>query len=275
MDGLRDKGAQFIVADMGSTELGLREYLDGLDWVEKYYHDAPRDWINDEYHAKNAIIERIKHDTIVFLQDDSQMIVPDEHLYACIDDFQSMDDCYVMEIFGVRRVTLEKTTHRDPTLVNGRRYWKRVDQHFVTTGIFKTEIFKEVGPYPVDWETKKENWGASESWYANEVKKLKNSNTYRTHIPLFLSVWNDPRGGYAFIREDKRYGNYLDPVDSDLYYKKLNETQVESFLQGTLPMSFMNVAMPLGWQVPTVDGGEQKKWVQADVMGEGPVEQLP
>lgn len=272
---MRHDGVQFIVADMGSTEPGLREYLKSLDWVETYFHDEPRDWINDEYHAKNAIITRIKHEKVVFLQDDSQMIVPKEALYQCVNDLDNMPDCACMDIFGVRRVSMNETLHKQPVEVNGRPYWKRNDQHFLTTGIYKTKIFKEVGPYPVDWPTEKTYWGRSEIWYSLQVMQ-KGLHTYRAHVPLFLSVWTDPRGGYAFIRGNARYGHYHDPFDeSGLYYKKLTMTQIENFQQGSMPMSYMNVAMPLGWTIATTEDGEQKKWDQAEVMEEGPVEQLP
>ena len=276
MESMKDDGVQFIVADMGSTEPGLREYLESLDWVETYFHDKPRDWINDEYHAKNAIIERIKHDTIVFLQDDSQLIVPKETLYQCADDLMDMPATVCMDIFGVRRCTLNDTMSKSVTLVNDRPYWRRIDQHFLTTGIFKTSIFKDVGPYPVDWpKDDKTYWGRSEVWYSMQVV-VKGYHTYRAHVPLFLSIWNDPRGGYAFIRGSQRFGHYMDPPDeSGMYYEKLSEEQVGNFMErAAKPMAFMNVVVPLGWDVAITDDGEQKKWVQKEVMVEGPMEDL-
>jgi hypothetical protein len=274
MEDMRHDGVQFIVADMGSTEPGLREYLEDLDWVETYFHDKPRDWINDEYHAKNAIIDRIKHDATVFLQDDSQMIVPKETLYDCVNDLMAMKDSACVDIFGVRRATLNQTTDGKPTEVNGRSYWRRPDQHFLTTGIFKTSIFKEIGPYPVAWPTEKKYWGRSEIWYALQVVQ-KQLQTYRTHVPLFLSIWNDPRGGYAFIRGDKRYGYYLDPVhESGLYYKKLTSIMIENFVLGSIPLAFMNVAMAFGWDIAIDESGEHLKPSQWDIMEEGPMEDL-
>ena len=40
---------------------------------------------------------------------------------------------------------------------------------------------------------------------------------------MIITIWNDPRGCYAFIRDNKRYGHYIEPKDeSGLYYKRLN-----------------------------------------------------
>jgi hypothetical protein len=92
---------------------------------------------------------------------------------------------------------------------------------------------------------------------------------------LALSIWNDPRGGYAFIRGNKRYGHYLDPVEPhDFYYAHtVRDLDLEN---QNMPMWFMQVVKPLGWNIPTTPDGEQKKWNQKDIIDkEGPFEELP
>lgn len=279
LDDIKGENVEFNVVDMGSTESGLKEYLESLEHVNFFQFNKERDWINDEYIARNKLLEMSNHDTIMFLQDDSQFIANKEALSQAIDDLWTMEDCYCLEIYGVRRVTLRDTVDMTPVAVNDRKYWRRKDGHFLTTGIYKRELFQEIGNYPTAWPTEKSYWGRSEDWYDKAVKNHRpHGQTYRTHVPLALSIWNDPRGGYAFIREDKRWGHYLDPVDeSGLYYAKSSGPIVSSNLfkrDDTGPVSFMEIAEPLGWEIAKDEFGDQKKYPQQKIMEEGPCEKL-
>jgi hypothetical protein len=264
---------------MGSTEPGLTEYLESLDFVDFYQFNKERDWINDEYIARNKLIAMSEHETLMFLQDDSQLIAKKNVLSQAIDDFWDMENCYCLEIYGVRKVTLRNTVDFSPNMINGRKYWRRKDRHFLTTGIYKKEIYYNFGNYPVEWPQEKEFWGRSEDWYDKKVKEgMPEGQTFRPHVPLALSIWNDPRGGYAFIRENKRWGHYLDPSDeSGLYYAKNTGVILNSLLERDIagPVSFMEIAEPLGWEIATDETGEQRKYSQWVIMGgEGPSEQL-
>jgi hypothetical protein len=263
---------------MGSTEPGLIEYLESLD-IDFYQFNKERDWINDEYIARNKLIGMTEHKTIMFLQDDSQFIATKQSLSQAIDDFWGMENCYCMEIYGVRKVTLRNTVDLTPNTFNGRKYWRRKDRHFLTTGIYKKEIYYNFGDYPIEWPQTKEFWGRSEDWYDRKVKEgMPEGQTYRTHVPVALSIWNDPRGGYAFIRENKRWGHYLDPADeSGLYYEINNNLFANLVLteESPGPVSFMEIANPLGWKIATDEHGDQKKYSQWVIMGgEGPSEEL-
>lgn len=271
LESLKDS-CEFVVADMGSTEPGLRDYLDSLEWIKKYYHDEERDFINDEYKARNKLLEMSSHDTLLFLQDDSQFIATKEVLKDVIDDMYQMEDCYVVEIFGVRKQTLRDTVDMTPTVVNGHKYWRRKDRHYITTGIYKREVYETIGMYPTEWPKIKEYWGKSEDWYDKKFKQnFPQGNVYRTHVPLALSIWNAPGGGYAFIRENKRFGEYKSPVGGELYYEKSVTTlDVDSIA----PCSFSDVAKPIGWSLAVDENGEIKKHSQWAIFESGPYEEL-
>ena len=85
-------------------------------------------------------------------------------------------------------------------------------------------------------------------------------------------MWNDPRGGYAFIREDVRYGHYLPPADaSGLYYEMLSDDEIDTFLSQGDVLGFVDVARPMGWTYAKQEDGDQLKYGQNLVKVEGPV----
>jgi len=264
--------AQVVVVDTGSTEPGLVDFVRSQN-VDFSQLDGERDWINDEYKAKNKLIEMSKHDVVMFLQDDTQIIATKRAFEQVSDDMEQMDDCYVLDIFGVRKQTMRNTVDLSPKIINGRSYWRRKDRHYITTGIYKREVFESIGEYPTSWEQDKANWGKSEDWYNKKFQEnFPEGNIYRTHVPLALAVWNTSGGGYAFIRENKRFGEYLDPEDgSGLYYSKnVQCMEHESYSA----VSYTEVAEPLGWSLAKDETGEIKKQNQWEIFENGPFELL-
>lgn len=274
---------EILVCDMWSTELGLKDYLKKMVLEDKIHvvgmsDDLDRDWINDEYIGRNMLIDHAKGDYLMFLQDDGQFISNADVLWEMIDDFEGMPDAYCLEIYGVRKQTMRSTVHVTPTMVNERKYWKRKDRHFPTTGIYKRSVYNQLGRYPTDWPTKKEFWGRSETWYAEKFKHdMPDGHVYRVHTPVMLSIWNDPRGGYAFIRENKRFGHYLDPVGPLYYERNLTKPLVDELNKSSIgPVSIMDIVKPIGWEMAVTSDGEQLKYNQWNIMEkEGPFEELP
>ncbi len=273
-----DIQTQIIVVDNGSTEVGLQSYLKSLkdvlidDLALRY--SSNRDWINDEYIAKNIIIEKSKYENILFLQDDCQFIGTSNLLTKYVEDFKKLDvPC--LDIFGIRQSILNQRIDSSFKQFEKIKYWNLKDNHFMTTGIFSKSIFDENGYYITDWETNKNNWGNSENEYDNRLKKrIKKDLTVKSHIPLFISIWNDPRGGYAFIRGNKRFGNYIQ-AKNDLYYDNLTESECENLLKNNSPVSFDDVAKPLGWEYPKNNLREHVKYGQEKFISEGPFSELP
>ena len=87
------------------------------------------------------------------------------------------------------------------------------------------------------------------------------------HVPMFLPVWNDIRGGYAFIRGDRRYGQYAEPPHSSgLYYQHINDLDYTELQSRDFPLSFVDVARPLGWDFTRNEVGDQQKYSQKEIM---------
>ena len=272
-------GAEIVLVDNCSTEEGLSEYLLSLEGTlinKLELRTGNRDWINDEYIAKNKLIELSSNEVILFLQDDCQFVAPPEVLKSYVDDFCQMN-ALSMSIAGVRKSTLKNWTQNSELLYSSdkkRKYWHNRMDHFSTTGLFKAETFKVLGPQPVNWPSAREYWGRSEDYY-DQLVTQKYSGQYVksviSHVPLYCAIWNDPRGGYAFIRDDHRYGHYLTPTDeSHLYYKILSSEYIESLMKENQPASFVDVANPLGWHYARQNDGDQLKYGQDRIMREGP-----
>jgi glycosyltransferase involved in cell wall biosynthesis len=263
-----------ILVDNGSSEKGFEKFLDNCEKsYEKVFRRKNRDWINDEYHAKNTIIENATSDIILFLQDDLQFIGDQEILFSLVDDFRKIP-VMCLDVNGVRKITLQNTLGNQYVLTeNNNKFWVTSNNHFQTMGLFKKNVFDNLGSYPIDWPEEKEYWGRSEDWYDSNIKKRFPGTqiTLKNHVPIFIPVWNDPRGGYAFIRGEKRYGNYLDPVSSNgLYYDHLEQSEYNNLMKNDAPSSFAEVAKPSGWTYSKNEIGDQIKYPQSSVLEEGP-----
>ena len=282
------KNNQVIIVDNGSKEEGFKEFLENESKRigATFYSRKPeeRNWINDEYIPKNIIIENSKFSTILFLQDDQQYLFDAETLYHVKNCFDKID-VPSLDVNAVRKVTIYDNflpNRIEIDLGKFKEYfWLRKNNHFQTMGFFKKDVFEKCGLYPVDWPLEKEYWGRSETWYANKIKDYNqnylNHKVYnvKSHIPLFAPVWNDPRGGYAFIRGEKRCGHYIDPVGKT-YYKNSTFKDYKSLLktENRVPFSFPEVVIPDGWKYNKTDKGDQVKFSQAKVMIEGPFQDL-
>jgi len=264
---------EVIVVDNGSWEKGLAEFLTfqkQKGYINKLFlrSTQERNWINDEYIAKNIVIENCKNDCIVFLQDDLQFIGDEDYLITlCRDFMESKFQC--LEFNGIRKVTNDSKFFNNQNFFSnsGLRYWISDKSHYQTMGIFKKETFDRLGPYPTNWPKEKQYWGRSEDHYDYLVKQVYRDINISCHVPAFLGIWNDHRGGYAFFRNDLRYGDYLDPAhESGLYYEKFNFNHVISQQNSAKPLSFMDVARPLGWKLTTSLDGDQAKYSQNDIV---------
>jgi hypothetical protein len=265
----------FIVVDNCSLEPGLQDFIlekEASGEIQKAFVRNPeeRNWTNDEYIAKNLIIENSPTESILFLQDDLCFIGNEKSLITTVDDFVQLPGL-CLEMNGVRRVTLG---HRffSKRVINGPsglKYWVNDDNHFQTMGLFKKQIFNIFGPYPTDWPQTQEFWGRSEDWYDQSIKaRWPNMQiNLACHVPMFVPVWNDIRGGYAFIRGDRRYGQYTEPPHkSGLYYQALNEEEYTQLQSRDFPLSFPETAKPLGWNFARDEFGDQKKYSQKEIM---------
>ena len=166
----------FIVVDNCSVEPGLQEFIaqkESSGEIHKAIIRKPEDrnWINDEYIAKNLIIENSPTEQILFLQDDLCFIGNQESLLSVISDFSTLPGL-CLELNGVRRYTVNQRFGSKRCIQgdSGLKYWANDDNHFQTMGLFKKQVFNALGLYPTNWPNEKEYWGRSEDWYDQTIK---------------------------------------------------------------------------------------------------------
>lgn len=261
-----------------------------FDAIKKYDHiitkkilrvetdNEHQNYINDEYIAKNLIITNASNDVILFLQDDQQYIGYDGLLQRYLQEFVR-SNYYCMTLNAVRYSTLEKTLEKF-AFGNDIHYCPIIDNHYHTMGFFKKIVFDNLGLYRVDFPLEKMYWGAGEIEYDLRIKMRSNIETISctTFIPLFIPVWNDSRGGYAFLRNQKRYGEYHSP-DNDLYYQKLTTQTFQTLDNIKQPISFGSLTQeafckPINWQLKRDEYSEPYKYPQSSVLLEGPISDI-
>ena len=277
LENLSREKFYFIVVDNCSREKGLQDFIKEKQETGEIHLSFLRDpelrnWTNDEYIAKNIIIENAPTDTIIFLQDDLNFIGTEESLTTIVKDFIDLPG-FCLELNGVRTCSNFNrfTSKRHVSGNSGYKYWASDDNHYQTMGLFKKQIFNLFGEYPVDWPQTQDHWGRSEDVYDAIIKrKFPNYQlNIVAHVPLFLPVWNDIRGGYAFIRGDRRYGQYTEPPHkSGLYYQPIENKEYTQLQSRDFPLSFPDIARPLGWNFAKDELGDQKKYNQKEVMNE-------
>jgi len=266
-----------VVVDNGSKESLMKSvfqrWKDSIHVIEL----PGDDWINDEYKAKNAFLDYCKSNhadakSSLFLQDDMQYVGPKGRLKSIVEQFESSTFLNA-SLTGVRISTIQST-------LSGRRvgnFWQFRDNHYMTTGLHKSEVFDRIGKYSQDYPVKKEYWGRGEDDYHARVVSSYGQNydiSCMLHVPVFVGIWNDPRGHYSFIRDNVRYGHYLPPASGETYYENLSNEEYERLTSRSVPAGFINIARPVGWNYAVSDDGDQKKYSQANIMFEGPKEAI-
>lgn len=267
-----------VVVDNGSKERKMEDVVKTWERKVKFIRLSGGDWINDEYKAKNAFIEHCRMssndaENFLFLQDDMQYIGPKGHLKNIIQDLNSSNFLNV-SMTGVRKSTIK-------SVYSNNRYgnvWQLKDNHFGTVGLHRKKVFEEIGPYVQNYPTIKEYWGRGEDDYHSRVIQKYGQESIISgfmHTPVFVGVWNDTRGHYSFLRNNKRYGQYMPTVSpSHLYYEHLTLSQYDLLSKSSSPLGYIDIAKPIGWDYARTPDGDQAKYPQHRILLEGPVSEI-
>jgi glycosyltransferase involved in cell wall biosynthesis len=272
---------KIVVADNSSVESSLVNLKnDPTEYVKKFKHHKlqfvncePKHWLEAEYVARNAVLENAEGKYLLFLQDDIQGLV--EGLF--FEDLKNIVDnhnCSQLLLNGVRRQTVRRKM-KNPIRHKGKEvdFWETSHRHFPTMGFCSMEIYDKVGLFMIDAS---KGWGQGENNYSNRVnKQFPEKSIFFLQVPCFSTIWNDPRGHYSFIRDGKRRGYYIKAHSEDnLYYEILTKEKIKDLNSKDSPSSFSDISFPIGWDYAKEPNGEQMKYSQANIITEGPSEDI-
>jgi len=277
---------EWIVSDNSSKEPGLREYIEGLDWVQVKI-------FGDQTHADamNEIVQIAKGDYIFIWPEDVQFVVKGDWLKDVVELLDNHREVGSIGLNFLRRKTYRTLlTYRkwlqfkmiaaelryfknkfrlSKTIVSSRGF-KAFTLGFIWPGICgsgipsvaRTQVWREMGP----WKSTKTATTANiiDSSLGSEEDMVK--RFYKKGIPLqqaclYISVAadiiNDSMGAKAKVRKGFRYGNYTAPPNGHFYYELIDLDKITSNVD--YPIAFEDIITPISFELPLDKNGDMLK----------------
>lgn len=293
-DCVRYPNLQWIVVDGGSTEPGLREYVDGLDFVDHKVFDP-----GQQAEAMNSIVDRAEGDYLMMLPEDVQFIVRGPWLADMVELVAEHPEVGHVQFDAQRRVTLRRHFQRAFIPVRGRRLrvpflrrpyrrlHTRSGARFLGYGsmrepiggagivtFVRTEVRRRLGPWrrnPPISSMEDSGVGAEADMIARYRESDLRLEAYLMRYPAVADIVTDPRGTKARVRfGNRRYGLYRPPPRDPLYYRVWDQAELERFAHLRPAPAFEDVVVPQGFELPLDrDGGLRKRNV---ISGDEPYE---
>ena len=121
--------------------------------------------------------------------------------------------------------------------------------------------------YPWNVKNKNHEGGLdSETHMLNKIRKLIVDEGFKLGlivpvIPVAIAIYTDSRGTMGRVRNNKRYGDYWEAKQDNLYYEmtEYNEVLAREKENNNFPLSIEQVARPIGWDLPIDESGNWKK----------------
>jgi hypothetical protein len=272
---------QWIVVDGNSVEAGLREYLEGLDWVDELVF---MDCTHPE--AMNEIVSRAAGEYLLMLPEDLQFVVRGRWLADMVELVAAHPEVGHVQFDAQRRKTLRRHFTERRYRVRGhpvpllRRPCRRlttssgaeflgygdVREPIGAAGIVtfvRTELRRALGP----WLTGGAPVSAEDSSIGAETEMIERyrrsglrCEAFVMRYPCAADVVTDPRGTKARIRAgNRRYGLYRPPPAGELYYRILDSSELERFAELEPAPGFEDLVEPLGFELPLDELGDLLK----------------
>jgi len=277
---------EWIVSDNESEEPGLREYIRSLSWVQfKIFKKQ------GHAEAMNQIVEMASGKFLLLWPEDVQFVVEGRWLEDFVEILGRCHDIGSLGLDALRRSTITGLfgNSRSLDLIGFLRelYWYRhnfrrsqvcVSSRGVkirTAGhrwsgiagagipsLTRLEVWRKLGP----WKTKSSpasslvdsSMGAEEYMY-NRFYDMRIPLQFGLPLmPVAADIITDPLGTKAKVRGGKRYGVYVPPHEGPFYYEIRKEEVMPPAEE--IPLSFTDVARPLGFSIPLDENGDRKKY---------------
>ena len=270
---------EWIVVDDDSEEPGLREYIEGCEWVQhKIFHRQTH------AEAMNELVEKATGDYVLIWPEDVQFITRGDWLRDIVEILEENPDIGGVCLDAQRQVTLEtifrpglrEKLSRNRAEIQ-RFGWSRIRMHrkiissrgltlwtygaygdgVVGSGIpslMRISIWRELGPWRAarpDARIIDSSLGAEDDMIDRVRKSTLRLQMALPQIPLAADIINDEIGCKAKVRKGVRYGNYTPPPLGGNYYYEI-ESYDARFAKANddFPVNFSKCVEPLGFEIP-------------------------
>jgi len=267
---------EWIISDNNSKEPGLREYIDGLDWVQvKLFGDQ------SHADAMNEIVQKAKGEYIFIWPEDVQFVVKGDWLKDVIEILDKNRDVGSIGLNFLRKSTYETLTtfrkwfqfkmiamdlyhfklkFRFPRQLESSSGFGAFTLGFSWPGVCgsgipsvaRTQVWRDMGPWRSTQSVESAN--IIDSSLGSEEDMVR--RFYRKGIPLQQACLNisvaadiidDEFGAKAKVRKGYRYGKYSAPMGG-LFYSIIDLADLKSTQVG--PLAFEDVVKPIGFSLP-------------------------
>jgi glycosyltransferase involved in cell wall biosynthesis len=276
-----------IVVDNASIEPGLREYVEGLDFVTQRVFAERRSPSTEMAQALNTIIARASTSHVLLLTDDIQFIVSGgrwlDAVFELVADYPWIGS--IMPL-ALRRVTVNRyfdsgVGHRLLPGVFPKRLrtndgavgavcFKRSELGITHSahGITAVAVWRKIGPFR--WSGARQTVQDSSAGAEDDmVRRFRDAGLKLRkallEVPVMAEIITDPNGTQARVRGNRRYGRYLPPPAGPLYYRVLTESEAAALPRRGSAIAFEDIVQPLGFDLPyDAHGNRLKNPVGAD-----------
>jgi hypothetical protein len=281
---IRYPDIEWVVSDNQSRESGLRDYVEGLDWVQ-------HKWFREQTHAAamNEIVERAAGKYVLIWPDDVQFVVEGDWMVRLVETLESNPWIGSTGLNFLRHKTYKRLLGppRPGEIVSiaaeiiRRRRAFRLPRRvkgplpLVTCGwrlpgvvgsgipsLTSISCWKELGPWKTRDATQSNIVDSSLGAEDDMIERFQNSGFHWQQAlmmkPVAADIINDGIGCKAKIRHGKRHGVYTPPAEGSFYYEVLSESELPDD-EEEYPLSFEKTVRPIGFDLPLDDRGDLLK----------------
>lgn len=279
---------EWIVVDDDSEEPGLKEYIEGCDWIQHKIFAR-----QSHAEAMNQLVSMATGEYILIWPEDMQFITRGDWLKDLIAILQENPDIGGVCLDAQRLCTLERILNpgwreqlsrfrselrrfgwqnrrRQRRLIGPNQFvmwtYGACGDGIVGSGIpslMRTALWRELGPWRVakpDASIIDSSLGAEDDMIDRVRKTGLRLQMAIPQIPLAADIVNDGIGCKAKVRKGVRYGNYTPPPSGGPYYYAIrSHVERRQTARADRPMSFSECVEPLGFKIPLDEAGDRLK----------------
>jgi len=287
---------EWIINDNESVEPGLKEYIESLSWFKAKVFSK-----RDHAAAMNELVNIATGKYLLLWPDDIQFVTRGEWISDIVEILENnpwigsvglnfLRAKTIKQLFTARKWLNIRSLLKEAYFFGIKfRFSKRLrssrGREIRTLGhvwpgicgsgipsLTRTDIWRLFGPWRTTELRSQENLlDSSLGAEADMVNRFYNHGRVFQHAilscPVAADIVTDPIGSKAKIRRGKRYGVYAPPPIGTYYYRIADENRLD-LLAYSLPRSFEESVVPLGFALPFDKKGDLLKanYINLDIV---------